>query len=85
MTVTDHWGEAEAVPTAPVGCVMKSPFEVFVLETVLGGGRRRAWVLRGRTEAGSDGEIPGFRNLVFTIGNPDVSRPFRDGPMWKNV
>ena len=37
---------------ASVGCVVEGSIEMFVFGKVLGGGRRRAWVPRGRAEAG---------------------------------
>ena len=43
-----RWGEAEAVLVASVGCVKERSFEMFVFSKVLGGGRCRAWVPRGR-------------------------------------
>ena len=71
--------EAEIVSVASVACVVE-PAGDFRFFKVLGGGRR-AWVPRGRTETACDFEIPGLRNHLSPMGDPDISKSVMAGPM----
>ena len=45
----------------------------------------RSSVRQSRVETGGDSEIPSFRSNVFSVGNPNVSRSVKAGPLCNAV
>ena len=85
VSVTKDWGEADAVPLTSVGCVVERPFAGFVARQVLRCGSRGALISYDWAETGGDCKIPSFGDHVFPVGNPDVGRSVKAGPLWKAV
>ena len=69
MSIRNHWGEAEAVPVASVGCVVECPFGIsfaarFWVEALVGPGFSEA---RQRQDATAKSKASGI--MSFPQGN----------------
>ena len=91
ILVTRLLAESSQLPACPskTTAAERKPFWWHRLavswEVVLHRGCRRAWVLCGWTEAGSNAKIPGLKDHVLPVGYPDVGRSVVADPLKESV